>query len=129
MQDVRYYVAYAITAVSGFAIWIIIPAVTGDPEAWNSGLYYKVAIPLITLECGLLGFILPNRWWHWGLVVSAAQAIFIIAKWPTSNLMPPSLIFLFVLSIPYLVGGYLGALISKKFGGKKDSEKEIEKSG
>jgi hypothetical protein len=37
-----------------------------------------------------------------------------IAHSPTSNLLPPGVMFLFALSIPYLIGGFLGARLNNK---------------
>lgn len=42
MHKAGTYVAYVIAAASGLSLWVVIPALTGDPEAWGSGLYYKV---------------------------------------------------------------------------------------
>lgn len=116
MHKAGAYVAYVIAAASGLSLWVVIPALTGDPEAWSSGLYYKVGIPLLTVECALLGYFIPERWWHWGIVIALAQAIFMVFKWPTSNLLPPSLIVLFFLSTPYAAGGFLGSQFRKRFG-------------
>jgi hypothetical protein len=112
--SLRDYFAYAFAVGSGLAVWIIIPLITGDPEAWNSGAYWKIAIPALTMECAILGYFIPERWWHWGIVVTIAQAIIMLISWPTSNLLPPSLIFLSILSIPYLASAFLFSRLRRK---------------
>lgn len=112
MRQLKGWFAYLIAAGVGLAIWIVLPLVTGEPEAWNSSLYYKVAIPALTIICGILGFTVPDRWWHWGFVVTSAQVSFMVAKWPTSNLLPPAVVFLLLLSIPYFVSSFLGSRIA-----------------
>jgi hypothetical protein len=68
MLKLRDYVACALAVGSGLSVLIVIPAITGDPEAWNGGLYWKAAMSLLALECGIMGYFVPERWWHWELL-------------------------------------------------------------
>jgi hypothetical protein len=115
MRKIRNYIANLISAGTGLALWIVIPAFTGDPDVWGSSVYFTVGIPLLMVECSLLGYLIPDCWWQYGLTATLPQAIFLIIKWPTENLLPLGLIFLFFLSILYLVGGFIGVLFRKKF--------------
>ena len=119
IRKIGNYIANSITAGTGLALWIVIPAFTGEPDAWGSSIYYAVGMPLLMVECTFLGYLIPEYWWQWGLTATLSQAIFLIIKWPTSNLLPLALMFLVVLSIPYLVGGFLGVLLRKKIDKEK----------
>jgi hypothetical protein len=110
----RKYIFYVIAFCTGLAQWVVIPLITGNPEAWGSSIYYKFGMPLETLECCILSYYERERWWHWGTCIIISQALFMIVKWPTSNLLPPMLVFLIIVSVPYLFGGLIGALIRKR---------------
>ncbi len=125
IREIGNYIAYSITAGTGLALWIVIPTFSGEPDAWGSGIYYKVGIPLLMVECILFGYLIPERWWQWGLTATLSQAVFMIIKWPTSDLLPPALMFLVLLSIPYLVGGFIGVQFLKKLGKGKHRGKRI----
>lgn len=114
MRQTVCWFGYLVTASAGLALWIVLPFITGEAEAWNSSIYWCLAIPALTLICGLLGFVAPDRWWHWGLVAVSAQASVILARanWSTSNLLPLALLFLFLISTPYFVSGLVGSRIA-----------------
>jgi hypothetical protein len=114
IKRITEYIAATIVAGTGIALWLVIPIITGEQAAWDSALYFKAGMPLIMLECTVLGFFFPPRWWQWGLLTALSQAIVMIIKWPTSNLMPPAVLFLFILSAPYFLGGFIGARLKKR---------------
>lgn len=116
MRKISAFFPHLISIVSGIALWIVIPAITGNPEAWGVPIYYYGGMPLITIECLFLGYFYPARNWQWSLEVTLSQAVFLSFKWPSSNLLPMGFMFLAVLSIPYFLGSYVGALLRRRFG-------------
>jgi len=114
LEKVVLYLADAAVAGMGFALWVLIPILTGKPgkEAWDSSIYFTVGIPAIAAVSGLLGYLLPNHWWHFGLAAFLSQAIYIIVKEPTANMLPPGLVVLAVFCVPYLAAACLGARLS-----------------
>jgi hypothetical protein len=114
--SLRDIVPHSIAIASGLALWIIIPIITGNREAWGSSIYYYAGLPLITLECLVLGYFFPYRSWRWVLDVYLSQAFIITVQGPTSNLLPPALVFLAFLSIPFLGGSYAGAFLRSRYG-------------
>ena len=126
MRQLLNCLAYVITASAGIATWIAIPLVTGEQTVWWSGSYYKVAIPLFALMCGILGFLLPERWWHWGLVTTFAQIFVVVFKWSKDDLLPPTIIFLFLLSLPYLISGFIGERLRQRWGKRRNLKDRIE---
>jgi len=114
LEKVVLYLADAAMAGMGFALWVLIPIFTGRREAWDSSIYFTVGIPALSAVSGLLGYLLPNHWWHFGLAAFLSQAIYIIVKGPTANMLPPGLVVLAVFCVPYLAAACLGARLSGK---------------
>lgn len=112
MHTIWKVIPHVIAIGSGILLWVIIPLVTGNLEAWSENIYFLFGMPLLVFECFLLGYILTKcYWWYWGVEISLSQAIFIIAKWPTSNLLPFAFIFLALLAFPYLLASYIGSRV------------------
>ena len=117
-------IPHAIAIASGISLWVIIPLVTGNFEAWSEKIYFLFGMPFLVLECFLLGYILTKRyWWYWGVEISLSQAILIIIKWPTSNLLPIAFLFLVLLTFPYLVASYIGSRVRQALDRRKLAKK------
>jgi uncharacterized membrane protein YuzA (DUF378 family) len=114
LEKVVLYLADAAMAAMGFALWALIPILTGRREAWDSSIYFTVGIPTIAAVSGLLGYLLPNHWWHFGLAAFLSQAIYIIVKEPTANMLPPGLVVLAVFCLPSFATACLGARLSAR---------------
>ena len=112
MRKLFVYLADAAVAGMGFALWVLIPIFTGRREAWDSSIYFTMGIPVMAVVSGFLGYLLPGSWWHFGLAAFLSQAVYIIVKGPTANLLPPGLVVLAVFCVPYLAAACLGARLS-----------------
>ena len=114
VQKAVLYLADAAMAGMGFALWVLIPILTGRREAWDSSIYFTVGIPVMAVVSGFLGYLLPGSWWHFGLAAFLSQAVYIIVKGPTANMLPPGLVVLAVFCVPYFATACLGARLSGK---------------
>ena len=100
---------YAVAALVGAATWGYIAAVGGRREAWDSDLYFTVALPLVGLSAGVLGFLVPDRPWRWAFVPFGAQAVVAFVQNPTANLLPLGLIVFALFGTACLIPAYIGA--------------------
>jgi len=87
---------FLVTAVAGLAIWLIIAAVSGKNEAWDSDYFYIVGIPAMLIVSGTAGFIEPVQPWLWGIAVVSFQPIALFFR---AELGPLALVGLFTFGI------------------------------
>lgn len=67
--------AYLTSALVGAALWVGTVRVSGRREAWDAELYWTAAYPAAIVAAALLGALVPDRAWRWGLVIMLAQAV------------------------------------------------------
>lgn len=109
----KLWAVYALSALSGVAVWLGLMHLSGVREGWDSPLYFSVGIPLVALVAAISGFLVPIRAWRWGLLPMGAQAAIAFASNPTAGLLPLGLVFFAVLALPCILGAYLGVLVKK----------------
>ncbi len=114
LSDIPTTIAYFISLLVGVGLWIGIMFVTGEHEAWDTGIYFIYAWPIMALISGALGFFMPERPWRWGAVMLASQALLAIIVSRSANLLPFGLVVFFVLSLPCILLAYGGAAIRRK---------------
>jgi len=102
-------VAVAIGAWS----WFHVCAVSGRREAWDSEIYWTLALPVVAATAFLLGLSAPRRAWRWGALLFAGQALAAFLRDPAGNLMPMGLVLFAVLgalgAVPALAGAGLAS--------------------
>jgi hypothetical protein len=92
-----------VAALAGIATWIIVMKLGHRREAWDSGLYWGLAMPALWITTAALAFIEPRRSWRWAVIPFAAQFVWMIATQEGANLWPLGLVFFAILSIPSLL--------------------------
>jgi len=107
---------YGIAFVSGMAVWILVCSYSGRREAWDSGLYFTVGIPVICLVAGVLGYVEPERPWRWGITPLIGQAVWMLVSQGVGNLLPLGLVVFGVFSTPSILTAIVGAAIVKRNG-------------
>lgn len=105
---------YLVAILGGAAIWIAIALATGRREAWDSGLYFTVGIPVVCLGSMILAFLEPKRWWRWGVLPIAGQFVCMLLTQGPGNLLPLGILVFGVLSVPSIIAAGVGALIATK---------------
>jgi len=110
----REHVLYTIAAVVGAGVWIAVSVISGRKEAWDSGLYFTVGMPVLCVCAGILGFIEPTRIWRWAAVPMAGQAVWVLLSQGFGNLMPLGLVVFAFLSLPLLLFAKIGATVGRR---------------
>ncbi len=108
--------AYAVAAVVGAATWLVVSTIGGRREAWDSELYFSVALPAIGALTALLGFLLPHRPWRWAFVPFGGQALVALLQNPTGGLLPLGLIVFGFFGVACLIPAYVGAKLATAMG-------------
>ena len=102
------------TAAIGAATWLYIAQVENRREAWDSGTYFILAIPLIGLTAAIVSFFVPSRSWRWAMFPFGAQALVAILQNPTGNLLPLGLIMFGIFGAVCMIPAALGAAIGRR---------------
>lgn len=105
---------YIGAAVFGAAIWVVIAHASGRSEAWDSGLYFALGIPVVCLVSMALGFFEPSRTWRWGVLPLVGQFLWMLLSQGVGNLLPLGIVVFGVLSIPPIIAAWIGAFMARK---------------
>lgn len=105
------YWLYVAAGVCGAVVWIVIAAVSGRNEAWDSGLYFSVGVPAVCLLSMALGYFEPARSWRWGAIPLLGQFLWMLVSQGPGNLLPLGVVVFAVLSIPSIATARLGAWV------------------
>ena len=110
----RVHVLYLAAALSGVLTWIVITAITGRNEAWDTGLYFALGVPVVCIVAFVLAMLEPDRSWRWGLLPVAGQALWMLVSQGPGNLLPLGLVVFAVLAVPSIVTARVGAWIATR---------------
>jgi len=96
---------------SGAGMWVVLGALTGQRETWDSTLYFRWLMPAVCVLCAGLAYLEPRRWLLLGFAPFAGQFAAMLATAGAVNLVPLGLLAFTVLSIPALALARLAALL------------------
>ena len=102
-------------------VCLAITIVTGKKEAWDSGAYFTVGIPVMCVIAFILGYKFPVRAWRWALGIALGQSIAMALGGGSLTLWPLALIAMVILSLPQLAAALLGSAHRKRSGSDPDS--------
>lgn len=91
-----------VAAAAGIAGWILAMKLGHRREAWDSPLYWSVAMPMMWVTTAVLAWIGPRRAWRWAVIPFAAQFTWMIATQGAGGLWPLGLALFAILSLPSL---------------------------
>ncbi|MGH8718185.1 MAG: hypothetical protein ACREV0_04475 [Burkholderiales bacterium] len=78
---------YAAAMGIGVLTWAVIAGVSGRSEAWDSGMYFAVAIPIIGIIAAFLAYFEPKQWWPLGVdSLCCASGVDAVNVWPRQSL-------------------------------------------
>ena len=110
-------IAACVAVAAGAASWLYVAHASHRVEAWDSEVYFSVALPTLGLLVAALGFIVPVRPWRWAFLPFAGQAFVAFVQNPTANLLPAGLLvfgfFGAVCMVPAYVGAWTRRLIAR----------------
>lgn len=101
------------TAGMGAAAWVVVSMAGGRREAWDSPLYFTIALPVLALTVASVAYFVPVRVWRWAMFPFWAQAVVAFLQNPTANLLPLGLIVFSIFGVVYLVPAAIAAQIGK----------------
>jgi hypothetical protein len=110
----REHLLLLIAVALGAAIWIGISTVSGRREAWDSGIYFTLGIPVACLLSFALGVVEPERSWRWGVAPFAGQLLSLLIMEGVGNLLPLGVIVFAILSIPAVITARIGATLGTR---------------
>ena len=103
-----------VSLVFGAVVWAVIAHVSGKREAWDSGVYFRVGLPVCYAASGIVGYVKPRRSWRWGVLPFAGQLLWmIVSTREIGSLMPLGAVLMGVLSLPGVFLAIVGAALAK----------------
>jgi hypothetical protein len=105
---------YLVAAASGVLTWVLVSAISGRVEAWDSGLYFSIGMPVVCIVSLVLGFLEPRRAWRWGAVPLLGQFLWMLLTQGPGNLLPLGIVVFVVLSAPAIVAARIGAFVANR---------------
>ena len=109
-------VVSVLSLACGAAVWAAILQASGKREAWDSGLYFRIGLPVCYAVSGIFGYVEPHRNWRWGVLPFVGQFVWMIASVGVGNLMPLGAIAMGVLALPGVLTAMVGAVLVRKKG-------------
>lgn len=99
----HHYVPFGVSVLGGLLVCLAISMSTGRREAWDSGAYFYVGIPIMCAVIFVIGYRFPDRPWRWVMSMAAGQALALVMAGNSLSLWPLSLVAMTVLSVPQFV--------------------------
>ena len=108
------YFAYATAFLSGLVVCLAITIATGRNEAWDSGVYFSVGIPMMCVLIFAIGYLFPTRAWRWTLTMAAGQSAALALGGGSLSLWPLFIIAMSFYSIPQFITGQLASKLARR---------------
>ena len=106
--------AFAVTAAMGAGGWLVLSAISGRREAWDSGLYFTMLLPIIALVVAIVSHRAPERAWRWAFVPFVAQAVVAFIQNPSASLLPLGLLMFGLYGVLCLPAVWIGKALRKE---------------
>jgi hypothetical protein len=103
----RAWLGFIIALLLGAAGWLTASLVDGRIEAWDGPVYFWVYLVFL-LTTGVLGYLWPAHVWRWPLALITGQAVAFGFHNPTQIPLPPTLLYLALISTPLLLPALAG---------------------
>ena len=100
----------------GAAVWAIIVHASGKREAWDSGLYFRMGLPVCYAVSGIFGFVEPHHSWRWGVLPFVGQFAWMLVSAGVGSLMPLGAIAMGVFALPGVLLAIVGAALAGRRG-------------
>ena len=103
-------VTISIAIATGVALELGIHALSGRQEAWDSGLYWTVGLPIAGAVAVLLGVLARRRDWLWAFAIIPTQiTTMMIRSGELSILWPLTVAIGVILSTPFAGMAFIGS--------------------
>ena len=108
------YLPYAASALAGLIVCLGVTIATGRNEAWDSGSYFSLGIPLMCAAIFALAYRFPVRAWRWTLSMAVGQSLALLLGGGSLSLWPLSIAALTICSLPQFVAGRIASRLGAK---------------
>jgi hypothetical protein len=103
-----------LSILTGAVLELGVHALSGRREAWDSGLFWTLGLPIACLASALIGFLSRSTDWKWTLVVAPSQVMTMMVRGgEVGNLWPLTLAASTVLSAPFFVASFVGSRLRR----------------
>lgn len=118
-----------VVVITGIALELGIHALTGRREAWDSGEYWTIGVPLVALVSVAIGFFSQRSDWLWTFAIVPSQMLtMMVRSGEVGNLWPLALIFGGILSAPFVGVSFVGSRFRRGLdasSGKPDAQNAV----
>lgn len=108
----RAWIAFLVALLLGAAGWLAASLLSGRIEAWDGPVYFWVYLAFAAISGGC-GFVWPAHVWRWPLALVAGQGAAFCFHNPTEIPLPPTLLYLGVISVPLLLPALAGVRLHR----------------
>jgi hypothetical protein len=114
MSGTKATTAFTTAIVVGVVLWIAGAGMSGQREAWDSGLYWALFYPLAIGASALMGYRFPERPWRWAVALFAAQFLaMLLRSGEIGSLAPLGLVMFGILALPAIFAASLAARLKR----------------
>jgi hypothetical protein len=102
--------AIVVSIVTGVALELGVQAVSGRREAWDSGEYWTIGLPVVAAISFVTGFLSRGTAWRWAILVIPSQVMTMMARsGEMGGLFPLAVILAMILGLPFLLVAFVGS--------------------
>lgn len=95
------------SVTTGAALELVVGAVSGRREAWDSSLYWSVGLPAVLAVAAAIGYLGGRRGWQWtGLIVPTQATVMMLRSGEISGLWPLTVVLASILGAPFLLAAF-----------------------
>ena len=101
--------AILLSAAIGLALELGIHAMSGRREAWDSGEYWTVGLPVALVLSLVIGLLTRDRDWLWTALVVPSQVLTMtVRNGALGGLWPLTVLLSTILSFPFVLAAFVG---------------------
>jgi hypothetical protein len=103
-------IAIGASVAAGAALELGIGAISGRREAWDSGLYWSVGLPVALAAAAAIGYRAGRRGWYWtGLIVPSQATVMMLRTGELGGLWPLMVVLASILGAPFLFVAFIAS--------------------
>ncbi len=130
MKNQKKLIPISVTVLFGAAMWVAFWLVSGRHDPQASVSYWSNGYPMMFGGSILFGYLFPEGAWKWGLYIVGTQLFLALFILPGDlNLLPIGLAVQVIISIPLVIGSYVGVWLSKRKRSERPTRGSIRPPG
>src|SRR5262245_24473396 len=90
------------SVLTGVALELGVYALSGRREAWDSGQYWTIGLPLVAIAAFVIGFLAEDKAWRWTILIIPSQvATMMVRSGEIGSLFPLAVMLASILGLPF----------------------------